>query len=61
MEVKIEYGTITSKKTGATYPGIYILFTDTYKKFVILNDAELALLKSSNVENIKPSDFPFEK
>ena len=59
MNVKIELGSITGKKTGIEYQGIYVYLSDTYKKFVILNEAELALLKSN--EMVRPSDFPFEK
>ena len=61
MEIKFEFGSIVGKKTGATYQGIYLQLSDTYKKFVILNDAEICLLKTQNNEMVKPTDFPFDK
>lgn len=63
MELKYEYGTIKSKKTGAEYQGIYVTINDEYniKKFIILSDVEKALLKQQENKMVKPSDFPFEK
>lgn len=63
MELKYEFGTIKSKKTGVEYQGIYVVINEEYnvRKFIILSDVERALLQQQEKEMVKPSDFPFSK
>ena len=56
MELKCTLETKTSKR-GKQYQCLVIKLTDDYEKTVFLDQAELALLRTT--QTVKPNDLPF--